>query len=89
MSLRSEIQRLASQFADEDEAAFTLWSWLPSHAAAEKHHGDYASEHRPSAADIMREAAKVLAEKAGYPPTDAERAEWFARRCGEAHEKGE
>lgn len=86
MNLRSEIQRLAHQFDEEDNAAGDLWSWLPSHAAAEKAHGDYASNHRPSIASVMREAAMVIAESRGYPPSDADRAEWFRCPCGEEHE---
>lgn len=76
----------AARLDAEDEAASALWTWLPSHAVAQKHHGDHASEYRPPAADVMREAAMLLAEAKGSPPTPAERAEWFeACPCGGSH----
>lgn len=56
-SLRTEIQMLAKQLEEEDNAAFDLWTWLPSHEIASEHHGDYAAEFMPTIAEIMREAA--------------------------------
>jgi hypothetical protein len=82
MSLRSEIASLARQFSEEDNAAFDLWSWLPSHKAAEKFHGDRAFNFRPSNADVMREAALVFS-LAKYT-TDDDRASWWKRNKEEA-----
>jgi hypothetical protein len=59
---------LGETLARERDAAFYLWTWLPSRAAAERAHGDYASEHRPGNADIMREAAPW--PSAGQVPLD-------------------
>lgn len=58
--LKADLIRLGEQLADENAAAHDLWSWLPSHAVAEKHHGGYASEHCPDVEDVMKEAAMYL-----------------------------
>lgn len=60
MSLRHDLQSLARELEAEDNAAFDLWTWLPSYKAAVASHGDYASEHTPSASDVMKEAAVLL-----------------------------
>ena len=57
MKMRAMIRSLAREFDAEDNAAADLWTWLPSHASAVKHWGDYASEFRPSLSDLMAEAA--------------------------------
>ena len=87
--MRQELIRFAQALADEDEAASDLWSWLPSHAVAEKHHGDYASEHRPSNRDVMVEAAMYLAHlKRPDEPLTQEEKDWFAAcPCGDEHEE--
>lgn len=88
-SPRYAIQQLARQFEAEDNAASDLWSWLPSHKAAEKAHGDYASEHQPALADLMKEAAMYFSHLKGYEHTKAEIEEWFGCPCGECeHAKG-
>lgn len=88
-SPRHAIQQLARQFEAEDNAAFDLWSWLPSHKAAKKAHGDYADEHRPELADLMKEAAMYFAYLKGHEHTQAEIEEWFGCPCKEcAHAKG-
>ena len=73
VSLRMEIVRLAHELEKENNAAFDLWTWLPSHEKATKHHGDYASEFMPSIDEIMKEACDHLNRlKAGvkkWPPT--------------------
>lgn len=79
MSLRSMIQDFAHELDDEDNASSDLWTWLPSHFAAEKSHGDYASEQQPSRAYIMAEAANVIAYLARG--SDIERS--FKCPCGE------
>lgn len=60
MGLRDDIQELAHQLAEESNDSYDLWTWLPSHMAAEKGHGDYGLNHRPSPAGVMREAACVM-----------------------------
>lgn len=84
---RQLIQSLAKDLEDEDNNAFDLWSWLPSHKVATKYHGDYASNFTPSVASILEEAAFVLAEHAGYAHTPAERAEFLQCPCGEGCEQ--
>lgn len=89
MSLRSDIQSLANEFDAEDNAAVDLWSWLPSRKIAEKYHGDCADNVRPSIESLMTEATIVLAEKAGYPPSEETRREWSECPCGEGHDESE
>lgn len=79
--------RLGEQLAKEDDAAHDLWTWLPSHKVAEKHHGDYALEHCPTNADVMKEAAMYLGHlKHPEIPLTPEEEEWFTScPCGEDH----
>lgn len=86
--MRQELIRFAQQLADEDNAASDLWSWLPSHVLATKHHGDQAAHFRPSNREVMIEAAMHLA-RLQHPdrPVTAEEQEWFQRcPCDEDHE---
>ena len=87
MKLATELIRFGEQLAEENAAAHDLWTWLPSHAIAQTHHGDYATEHCPSNADVMREAALHLAHlKHPERPLTLEDEEWFTRcPCGEEH----
>lgn len=88
MTLRSEIRELARRFDDEDNAAFDLWSWLPTHRRAQKDHGDYAHEYRPPLSIIMEEAAAVFAALRDGPLTpeaEARILEEFPCQCGESH----
>ena len=87
--MRQELIRFAQALADEDSAASDLWSWLPSHAVAEKYHGDYASEHCPSNRDVMVEAAMYLAHlKRPDVPLTPEEKDWFERcPCDEDHDE--
>lgn len=87
--LAQELIRFGQQLADENSAAHDLWTWLPSHKVAERHHGDYASEHCPSNRDVMTEAALYLANthRADTTMTDEEK-EWFERcPCGKDHDE--
>lgn len=84
---RQEIIRLGEQFADEDEKASNLWTWLPSYKAAERAHGDYACEHRPPLADLLTEAALYIAHKCA--PTSEqiiEAGDFYRCPCGECEE---
>lgn len=87
--MRQELIRFAQQLADEDSAAHDLWSWLPSHVVAKKHHGDYASEHRPSNQDVMVEAAMYIAHlKRPDVSLTQEEKDWFGVcPCGDEHEE--
>lgn len=91
MKLAQELIRFGEQLAEEHAAAHDLWSWLPSHKVAERHHRDYAVEHCPSNADVMKEAAMYLAQLL-HPetPLTAEEQDWFTRcPCGESHDEAE
>ena len=86
--LGQELIDFGRQLAAEGDAAHDLWTWLPSYKVAQKHHGDQASEHRPSNRDVMVEAAMYLASVNGSPdaPMTSEEREWFERcPCGEDH----
>lgn len=78
--IRSMIIALGYQLSEEDNAAHDLWSWLPSYQVAQKHHGDYAGNHRPSVHDVMIEAALYLGhlKNPGAALAPEER-EWFER----------
>jgi hypothetical protein len=87
MKFAQELIRFGEQLSEESNAACDLWSWLPSHKVAEKHHGDYAVEHSPSNRDVMVEAAMYLGYlKHPEVPLTFEEQEWFERcPCGENH----
>lgn len=87
LDLKRDLIRLGEQLAEENNAAADLWSWLPSHEIAEKHHGDYASEHCPSNRDVLMEAAMYLARlKRPEAPLSLEEQRWFTScPCGEDH----
>lgn len=66
-TLIDEMRRVVQEHDSMREAAFNLWSWLPSHLFAEEAHGDYAAEvGQPSVTEIIEEAMKVLSYTAGY-----------------------
>lgn len=83
----SDFIALGKMLSEANDAAGDLWSWLPSHKVAEKHHGDYAMEFCPAIQDVMREAAMYLGHlKYVEQPLSAEEQEWFNRcPCGESH----
>jgi hypothetical protein len=89
MKLAEELIRFGEQLAAERDAAHDLWTWLPSHKIAEKHHGDHASEFSPSNRDVMAEAALYLAHLTRPDePLTPEEQDWFTRcPCDETHEE--
>ncbi len=91
MKLKLNLIQLGEELAAENNAAADLWSWLPSHAIAEKHHSDYASAYCPSNRDVMTEAAMYLAHlKRPKAPLTPEELDWFTRcPCGEEHDMNE
>ena len=87
MTVKLDLIQLGEQLAAENDAAHDLWTWLPSHKIAVKHHGDYASEHCPSNADVMKEAAMCLGHLT-HPDValTPEEQDWFLScPCGEDH----
>jgi len=89
--MRQALIQLGRQLEAETNAAHDLWTWLPSHEVAQKHHGDYASEHQPSNADVIKEAAMYLGHlKHPDVALTPEEKEWFTScPCGESHEVGQ
>ncbi len=95
-NLRNALIDLGHRLAEDREAAHDLWSWLPSHKVAERHHGDYAGEFQPAEADVMREAAIYLSmlrsddQEAWRARNKGEVEEWFEScPCGDVHEEDE
>jgi hypothetical protein len=84
--LRRDLIQLGEQLAADENAAHDLWTWLPSHKVAQRYHGDYAAEHRPSIGDVLREAAAHLAALQ-YPDSvkPSERRMFESCPCGEDH----
>jgi len=58
--LKSVLVGLVRNWDREDESSFNLWTYLPSHASAEKHFGDYASEKQPFLSDLMEESRLLV-----------------------------
>jgi hypothetical protein len=85
MDARTAIIQLGSQLAAERDAAFDLWTWLPSYKAAQAGHGDYASEHQPQLRDLLIEATLFIGH--GLKPTEEQLhdLEHYHCPCGEVH----
>lgn len=85
--MKLDLIQLGAQLDAENNAAHDLWTWLPSHTIAQKHHGDYASEHCPSNVNVMREAAMYVGHlKHPERELTREEKEWFTKcPCGETH----
>lgn len=58
---------LGHELSEQQNKAFDLWTRLPSYKAAQEAHGDYASEHTPSVADVLTEATIFISH--GLNPT--------------------
>lgn len=82
-SPRQIIIRLGHELAEQDGAAHDLWTWLPSYRAAQAAHGDHAGNHRPSAADVMKEAAAYLGHQMAPTPEQIRGEELYQCPCGE------
>ena len=79
--------QLGQQLEAANTAAHDLWTWLPSHKIAQKHHGDYATEHCPNNSDVMKEAAMYLGHLKHPEVPLIEEQEWFTScPCGENHD---
>lgn len=87
MKPKQALIQLGQQLEAENNAAHDLWTWLPSHKIAQKHHADYTSKHCPSNGNVMKEASMYLANASRADTTmTAEEEEWFTRcPCGEDH----
>lgn len=85
-NLRYELTKLVHEFEDEANAAFNLWTWLPSYREAQKNHGNYADQFRPTISDIMIEASIFISLKCEPTPEGLVRNEHFHCPCGEYHD---
>lgn len=87
MSLRAEIISLGHELSEQSNAAFNLWTWLPSYKAAQAAHGDYAGNFTPSVQDVLTEAAIFIGH--GLQPTPEQLAgePLYSCPCGESHGK--
>lgn len=87
MKFLEEIEQIIKEKADNRDAAFQLWTWLPSYKDAQKHHGDYASEFMPSVHDVMIEACMFIAKGLVITEEDTKNSEgWFTCQCEQGHE---
>lgn len=77
MSLKDQFRQLVHQMDREDEIAHDLWTWLPSHAAAEAILGDHSHNAQPANADIMQEASYFFMVLRGGKIRKSEAIEWF------------
>lgn len=85
MNLVNQLIYLGHDLEQERGAAHDLWTWLPSYAAAQRAHGDYASQHQPTNAAVAREAAALLAHIRRPRALTPEDRDWFSCPCGESH----
>ncbi len=86
-SLRQSIISLGHELAEQDNQAFSLWTWLPSHKAAQAAHGDYADNYTPSVLDILREATVFISHGLAPTPEQIQEAgELYHCPCGEPHD---
>jgi len=92
----TQLETIVGEFARATDArhnaAFDLWTWLPSHKAATLYHGDYACNHQPDMAAIMEEASGYIAglldpERKTEPYWDEGNGYHDGCPCGESHEK--
>lgn len=70
-NLHDTIISLGNALSQERDAAFDLWTWLPSYAVATAAHGDHAGNHFPGVEHVLREAAVFIGMglKKGDVPT--------------------
>ena len=54
-SIVDKLIRFGEELAETKSSAYDLWTWLPSHREAKKHHGDYACEFTPPIQTVMIE----------------------------------
>lgn len=88
--LREDLIKFTDNLRKEQEAAFDLWTWLPSFKEAKRYHEDYADTLMPSVEMIMRECAVLcgyLQDRLhGRDRKLPEETDLFQCPCGEAHE---
>lgn len=89
MSNIQTIIDLGAELDRQRNAAFDLWSWLPSYKVAIKWHGDIASEYMPSIENILYEACIVMAQHKGHKLSKEDRKFLAQCPCGDNHQAEE
>lgn len=84
-SIVDKLIRFGEELTEMKSSAYDLWTWLPSHREAKKHHGDYACEFTPPIQTVMIEASIYIGH--GLNPSAEELAqnEFYQCPCGEDH----
>lgn len=77
MNLESEIVSFAHKLERRQDAAYDLWTWLPSYKKAQACLGDYAVNVRPDMALIMQEALQFIADKCSPCQEDLDNPEFI------------
>lgn len=85
LDFRNELIKLGHELSEEKNAAYNLWSWLPSRRAAEQAHGDYAGNYCPSVRDILEEAATFIGHGMAPTPEQLAEEELYHCPCGNDH----
>ena len=81
-----DIIRLGHDLSEAKNAAFDLWTWLPSAESAKLAHGDYYSEKCPPLDIVMKEAAYYIARlKNPNKEMSADERDFYSCPCGEEH----
>jgi hypothetical protein len=62
MGIEQGIISLGRKLKGYNDAAYDLWTWLPSYRKAKKCLGDYACNIRPGHAEVMREACDFISD---------------------------
>lgn len=83
MKIKDDFINLARELECEENAAFDLWTWLPSYKAARANHGEFASGHRPSVEYIIGEASIFISFLRGFSKDREKENGWFECPCGE------
>lgn len=86
MKARQTIIELGRELSEQDDKAFTLWTWLPSYKAAQAAHGDYADTFTPPVSDVLAEATLFVSHGLNPTPEQIKAAgDLYCCPCGEAH----
>lgn len=77
---------LGRELGETKNAAYDLWTWLPSHKRAVAAHGDYADNYTPSIHDVVREATEFISHDC-RPSAEqqTEAGDLYRCPCGDDH----
>lgn len=84
--LRDQLISLGHDLGEERNAAFDLWTWLPSYKRAQAGHGDHGSSHFPGVRNVIVEAATFIGDRLHPTPDEVKEAgDLYQCPCGEHH----